>query len=224
MTISVVAMEDSVGPLERRSESGLSWSYLPVTLERDSLTRVFRTHLLPVVRPAWKDFAVQTKIFTEGITNVLVGFYVSRDGKADMVLLRMNGEGTDSFVDRRTEILVMLSLHKAGLVPPLYLEVANGLCYGYIPGRPFTVDDMQKGRLLEASNLDTQYVKREQLMKLDSGRAHDAANCWYCCASPCGTGSELPPGLPATVVVEDQTVLGHCRWKILHRPSQNREV
>ena len=51
--------------------------------------------------------------------------------------------GTDAIVDRRGEILVMLSLHKAGLVPPLYLELGNGLCYGYVPGRPFTVDDMQ---------------------------------------------------------------------------------
>lgn len=106
----------------------------------------FTTHILPLVRPAWKDTPVYTKVFTEGITNVLLGFYVSREGsreETDMVLLRMNGEGTDSFLDRRLEILVMLSLHQAGLVPPLYLQLTNGLCYGYIPGQPFTVDDMQ---------------------------------------------------------------------------------
>ena len=141
-------MEEELPALERRSESGLSWNYLPLTLERSSLSHTFTTHILPLVRPAWRDCHVQTKVFTEGITNVLLGFYVSREGsrgqeKDDMVLLRMNGAGTDVFLDRRAEILVMLSLYNADLVPPLYLELANGLCYGYIPGRPFTVDDMQ---------------------------------------------------------------------------------
>ena len=141
-------MEKEALSLERRCESGLSWNYLPLTLKHVSMSHTFTTHILPLVRPAWRDSTVQTKVFTEGITNVLLGFYVSREGSSDeedMVLLRMNGAGTDAFVDRRTEILVMLSLHKANLVPPLYLELANGLCYGYIPGRPFTIDDMQVG-------------------------------------------------------------------------------
>ena len=141
-------MEEEMSALEKRSESGLSWNYLPLTLERDSLSQTFTTQILPLVRPAWRDCHVQTKVFTDGITNVLLGFYVSREGsrdqeKEDIVLLRMNGEGTEVFLDRRAEILVMLSLHNANLVPPLYLELANGLCYGYIPGRPFTMDDMQ---------------------------------------------------------------------------------
>ena len=144
----IIEMEEELLALEKRSESGLSWNYLPLTLERSSLSHTFTTKILPLVRPAWRDCHVQTKVFTEGITNVLLGFYVSREGsrdqeKDDMVLLRMNGAGTDVFLDRRAEILVMLSLHNADLVPPLYLELANGLCYGYIPGRPFTVDDMQ---------------------------------------------------------------------------------
>ena len=129
---------------EVRSESGVCWKYLPLTLERGSMAQAFKTHVLPAVRPTWRD--VETKTFTEGITNVLLGFYASRDGsrdEEDMVLLRMNGLGTDAFLNRRTEIVVMLSLHEAGLVPPLYLELANGLCYGYIPGHALSVDDMQ---------------------------------------------------------------------------------
>ncbi|CAI8035050.1 Ethanolamine kinase 2 [Geodia barretti] len=147
-------MEEEMSALEKRSESGLSWNYLPLTLERDSLSQTFTTQILPLVRPAWRDCHVQTKVFTDGITNVLLGFYVSREGsrdqeKEDIVLLRMNGEGTEVFLDRRAEILVMLSLHNANLVPPLYLELANGLCYGYIPGRPFTMDDMQDDVMMQ---------------------------------------------------------------------------
>ena len=61
----------------------------------------------------------------------------------DVVLLRMNGEGTECFVDRKREITVMLSLHRAGLIPPVFMELSNGLCYGFVPGRPFNVEDMQ---------------------------------------------------------------------------------
>ena len=61
----------------------------------------------------------------------------------DRVLLRLNGAGTEKFINRRNEIVTLLSLHRAGLNPPLYLEFSNGICYGYIDGRPFGVDDMQ---------------------------------------------------------------------------------
>ena len=124
-----------------RNEAGLSWSCLPITLHQDSMERDCREHILPVVRPTWNGSTVVRKKFTEGITNVLLGFYLPGH-KDDMVLVRLNGEGTD-FVDRRSEIVVMLSLHKAGLIPHVYLELRNGLCYGYTPGRPFSVDDMQ---------------------------------------------------------------------------------
>ena len=128
--------------LQTRTEAGLSWNYLPIQLERDSMDRDCRAHILPIVRPAWNGCSVETRIFTEGITNVLLGFHMAGRND-DMVLLRLNGEGTDAFLDRRSEIVVMLSLHRAGLIPPVFLEVSNGLCYGYIPGRPFSVDDMQ---------------------------------------------------------------------------------
>lgn len=128
--------------LETRSESGLTWNHLPIELARDSIERDFHSLILPVVRPSWSDRKVLTRIFTDGITNILHGFYLESD-KDDIILLRINGEGTEQFLDRRKEIIIMLSLHKAGLTPPVFLEITNGLCYGYIPGRPFTVDDMQ---------------------------------------------------------------------------------
>ena len=127
---------------QTRSEAGLNWKYLPIELDRGSIERDFLAHILPHVRPAWKRSSVVTRVFEDGITNVLRGFHVAGQSD-DIVLVRVNGEGTDAFLDRRGEIVVMLSLHEAGLIPPVYLEVSNGLCYGYIPGRPFSVEDMQ---------------------------------------------------------------------------------
>lgn len=106
------------------------------------MERDFSTYILPLVRPAWSECQLEVKLFMDGITNVLMGFYTSGQ-EDDMVLLRMNGKGTEAFLDRRTEVIVMLTLHRAGLIPPVFLELSNGLCYGYIPGRPFTVDDMK---------------------------------------------------------------------------------
>ena len=129
--------------VQRRSEAGLSWNYLPITLHRDSLDEDFRTHILPLVRTAWSPDKVEKMVFFDGITNVLVGYYESGKKEQDMVLLRLNGEGTDVFIDRRAEIVVIKVLHEAGLAAPVYLETCNGLCYGFIPGRQFKVEEMQ---------------------------------------------------------------------------------
>lgn len=128
--------------MQTRSEGPISWKHLPIKLDRETIARDFRAYILPLIRPSWKDCTIKTKIFCDGITNSLFGFYASRD-KSDLVLVRVNGEGTETFIDRHNEIVVMITLHKAGLIPPVYLQLANGLCYGYIPGRPFTTEDMQ---------------------------------------------------------------------------------
>ena len=140
--------------LQKRTEAGLGWNYLPVELDRRSLEQDFQTHILPLVRPAWNNRAIETKVFNDGITNTLQGFHLAGQND-DMVLLRANGEGTEAFLDRRGEIVVMLSLHKAGLIPPVYLELSNGLCYGYVPGRPFSVEDMQV-RLMSSEIMNTE--------------------------------------------------------------------
>ena len=82
------------------------------------------------------------------MTNKLLGFYQVGNADDDMVLVRVNGEGRELFVDSRMEILVMLTLHRAGLNPPLYLVTNNALCYGYVPGRTLTCNDMQVHRWL----------------------------------------------------------------------------
>lgn len=129
--------------VQRRSEAGLSWSYLPITLHRDSLDEDFRTHILPLVRTAWSPDNVEKVVFFDGFTNVLIGYYETGKKQEDMVLLRLNGEGTDLFIDRRAEIVVIKVLHEAGLASPVYLETCNGLCYGFAPGRQFKVEEMQ---------------------------------------------------------------------------------
>ena len=133
--------------LEQRHHGDLSWNYLPVLLSSDyfTLARDFETHILPLVRPGWKLDLLKYRVFEEGVTNKLVGFFqVGRADDESMVLVRVNGEGRELVLpDGKTEILVMLTLHRAGLSPPLYLVTENAMCYGYIPGRTLTDSEMQ---------------------------------------------------------------------------------
>lgn len=131
--------------LEERRFGDLTWMYLPVTLSSEDLTLLndFQKYIAPLVRPHWTYESMKYRIFEDGVSNKLFGFF--QDGKADtdVVLVRINGKGTKMCVDTLTEIVVMLTLHRAGLSPPVYFVTDNAMCYGYIPGRALTCQEMQ---------------------------------------------------------------------------------
>lgn len=135
--------------LEERRYGDLAWMYLPITLSSEDLTLLsdFQKYVAPLVRPHWTCDSLRYRIFEDGVSNKLFGFF--QDGKADtdMVLVRINGQGNKLFVDPRTEIVVMLTLHRAGLSPPLYFVTENAMCYGYIPGRALSCQEMQVRRM-----------------------------------------------------------------------------
>lgn len=138
--------------LEVRSGE-LSWKYLPdVELGLDTYLEDFKTHLLALVRPKWLPQNLTVKVFDEGISNKLVAIFDRekglKDSGEDVVLLRVNGLGTESFIDRNGEIVTMMRLNKAGLVPPVYCQLKNGLCYGFTPGRNISVEEMRDERMM----------------------------------------------------------------------------
>lgn len=86
------------------------------------------------VRSEWdQEDKVQIKVFTDGITNRLVGCYLLTDPQ-DVVLIRVYGNHTELFIDRKMEIRNMKLMHESGLSPPIYATFNNGICYGYTPG------------------------------------------------------------------------------------------
>lgn len=134
----------------KEARSGdLSWKYLPeVELGFDTYLEDFKTHLVALVRPKWRPDDLQVKVFDEGISNKLVAIFEREKGLKgsgeDVVLLRVNGEGTSAFINRKDEIVTILCLHEAGMVPPVYYQLKNGLCYGFTPGRNISVDEMRE--------------------------------------------------------------------------------
>ena len=89
------------------------------------------------IRPEWPASELRTKIFSDGVTNVLIGVY--RDGfKADMILIRCYGLNTDQMIDRKVEIANLLRFYDLGRGSQLYATFANGIAYEFIPGEMLT--------------------------------------------------------------------------------------
>jgi len=88
------------------------------------------------VRESWTADSVNKKVFTDGISNKLVGFWAADDhGKADMLLVRVYGQKTEAIIDREAEKRNMVLMSDLGCAKPLYATFANGLCYGFIHGQ-----------------------------------------------------------------------------------------
>ncbi|XP_012944519.2 ethanolamine kinase 1 [Aplysia californica] len=91
--------------------------------------------ILQKIRPAWDLDSVKFTVFTDGITNKLLGCHVTSDPD-DVVLVRVNGEGTDIIIDRSEEQESFRVLSSAGCAPSVYCVFNNGMSYGFFPGKP----------------------------------------------------------------------------------------
>ena len=117
-------------------------------IKQDTYLEDFRTHLLPAIRPAWKDQPLDSKVFDSGITNALVAIFLKEKGlkgsRDDVILVRMNGIGTEIIIDRTDELVCLVELNKVGLFPPVHAKFRNGLCYGFYPGRQVGVAEVRE--------------------------------------------------------------------------------
>lgn len=131
---------------------GYKWQYIEIELGLNSYKEDFYTHVLPRIRPDWNPESLGCHVFESGVTNTLVAFYLEELGLdnsgEDVILLRVNGEGTSKIINRTDEIVTMLSLNQVGLCPPLYAQLANGLCYGYFPGRRLKVYETSENEVI----------------------------------------------------------------------------
>ncbi|XP_065205682.1 ethanolamine kinase 2 [Planococcus citri] len=85
------------------------------------------------IRLDWKAEDVRFKVFTDGITNKLIGCYCLNDPD-DIMLVRVYGEKTDLFIDRLVEVQNFKLMSSKGYAPKLFATFDNGMVYSYIPG------------------------------------------------------------------------------------------
>ncbi|KAI8072682.1 kinase-like domain-containing protein, partial [Gongronella butleri] len=95
--------------------------------------------VVKAIFPTWKKDQVkfvQCKDVTEATTNL-------------SVLVRAYGRGSERIIDRRQEIINLITLSQKGLAPPLYARFRNGLVYGFIEGRVSHVDDLGNPKMAQ---------------------------------------------------------------------------
>ncbi|XP_076435860.1 ethanolamine kinase 1-like isoform X1 [Babylonia areolata] len=112
------------------------WSLDVSNFEESALT------VLKHVRPDWAADSVAFRVFTDGITNKLVGCARKTD-PSDVVLIRVNGEGTDMIIDRQAEVRTFQLLSAVECSPPLYMLFQNGMAYGFFHGEPLDEDSVR---------------------------------------------------------------------------------
>ncbi|XP_059170691.1 ethanolamine kinase 1-like isoform X2 [Physella acuta] len=99
------------------------------------------------------------EVFTDGITNKLLGCYLE-DDESTMVLVRVNGEGTDIIINRAEEQDAFRVLSEADCAPPVYCVFKNGMAYGFFPGVPLDEKTVREPKI--------QRLIAEELVRLHS--------------------------------------------------------
>ncbi|RDI83328.1 hypothetical protein Vi05172_g6490 [Venturia inaequalis] len=99
---------------------------------------------------------IEIEKFTGGWTNTLLKATRNLPGKskaeieADAVLVRAYGVGTESFIDRESEVRAHCLLAEYGLAPRLLARFENGLLYGFVPGTTCKAADIRKPNVSRA--------------------------------------------------------------------------
>ena len=104
-----------------------------VDLEDDQKLKSDSLDILKLIRPGWTASDINWRVFTDGITNKLVGAW-SRSDKTDTVLIRVYGCGTEKIIDRNMEMENMIKYRKLGSGSQLYATFNNGICYEFLHG------------------------------------------------------------------------------------------
>ncbi|KAG2181450.1 hypothetical protein INT44_008263 [Umbelopsis vinacea] len=116
-----------------------SYPYLDLEVTSDNLFEG-AWNVVSSVFPIWKRNNVKFTQCKDGITNQLVRVVHTLDNVS--VLVRAYGKGSEIIIDRKQELINIITLSAQNLCPPLYARFKNGLVYGFIEGTVSTVEDM----------------------------------------------------------------------------------
>ncbi|XP_069970597.1 ethanolamine kinase 1 [Penaeus vannamei] len=98
------------------------------------------TEIAKSVRADWDHDKLQFKVYTDGITNQLIGVWY--DDREKQILVRVYGNKTEMFIDRDAERRNIEVLHKAGCGPELLATFSNGVSYEFTKGNPLSEVDV----------------------------------------------------------------------------------
>lgn len=97
--------------------------------------------LLAKIFASWSSSdEIHVEQLTGGITNMLLA--CTHVPTKETLLMRVYGQGTNLIIDRHREFVSHLVLNSLHLAPPVHARFANGLIYGFLPGRSLKPADL----------------------------------------------------------------------------------
>ena len=128
----------------------LHFPEIVINLDSEADLKAGAAKVVALVKPDWFQDQFRYKLFTDGISNKLIGVYVG-DKKCDMVLVRVYGAKTELIIDRTAEIRNMLVMNKVGCGCQLYAKFGNGLAYEFLPGETLTIETAKSEKIYPLS-------------------------------------------------------------------------
>lgn len=147
--------------------------YFDITIDENEIVDGAK-EIIKKIRPTWPLDRLHFKIFTDGITNKLIGVWCFEHYN-EMVLVRVYGHKTDLLINRKDETRNIRILNKAGFTHSIYATFNNGLAYQFIEGTTLTTETVRN------PNVYTLIAKRmAQMHKLkpDSNDISKEACIW----------------------------------------------
>ncbi|XP_033196472.1 ethanolamine kinase 1 [Bombus vosnesenskii] len=115
--------------------------HLDITIDESEIVDGAK-EIIKKIRPTWPLDKLHFKIFTDGITNKLIGVWYSEHYN-EMVLVRVYGHKTDLLIDRKDETRNIRVLNKVGFTHSIYATFNNGLAYQFIEGNILTTETVR---------------------------------------------------------------------------------
>ncbi|KAK1128529.1 hypothetical protein K0M31_002987 [Melipona bicolor] len=115
--------------------------HLDITIDENEIVDGAK-EIIKKIRPTWPLDKLHFKIFTDGITNKLIGVWYS-EYYNEMVLVRVYGHKTDLLINRKDETRNIRILNKVGFTHSIYATFNNGLAYQFIEGNILTTETVR---------------------------------------------------------------------------------
>ncbi|ODV95139.1 hypothetical protein PACTADRAFT_49887 [Pachysolen tannophilus NRRL Y-2460] len=109
-------------------------------VEEDVILKKELKNMLSLIFPSWSQDDLSVIQLTGGITNMLLHCKNLKTNEA--VLIRTYGQGTNLIIDRDREFVSQMLLNSFNLAPSIHARFANGLVYGFLPGRSLTPEEL----------------------------------------------------------------------------------
>ena len=130
----------------------MNFADISVNASTDQSLKEGASEVVARLQPQWGCPATyfKYKIFSDGLTNKLVGVYVE-DKKQDMILVRVYGDNSELMINRNAEIRNMKLSHASGCgSAELYATFRNGIAYQYLSGSVLTYETVSNALVFPA--------------------------------------------------------------------------